>query len=67
MKFSYDPELLEEQNVTQPVAQPLYLNIPDLDSIALFNNSIYWVSQEEQKTLVKGNLDGWQNSTQVLV
>lgn len=63
LKFNYDPKHLARMNTTQPDAQPLYLNIQALDSIALFNNSLYWVSQDDTKTMVRANVDGWQNST----
>lgn len=67
LKFDYDRAHLQAKNVTIPEAVPLYLNIPHLESIALFNHSLFWTSSSKKETLVKANVDGWANSTQVLV
>lgn len=67
IKFNYDPDTLEDLNITKPIVEPLYYNVKNLESVALFNSSLYYTSAESDKTLVKVNREGWENSTHVIV
>jgi hypothetical protein len=66
VKFNYDPDMLEDFNLTLPTYEPLYFKLDQLDSVGFFNHSLYWTSGNENKTLVTGNTDGWLNSTQTV-
>lgn len=67
IKFNYDPVFLEDFNYTKPVQDDLYFKLGNVESVAFFNDSLYWAAGEQNATVVHGNHLGWVNSTQVVV